>query len=262
MAERLSRSDETFLYGYEMHAQRYRFAARWCDGKQILDAGCGIGYGSALLARSGAAQVVGVDISPEALAEAQRHYRGDRVRFARADLHALGEAPDVPVEVDLIVNLENIEHLPRPEAFLSEAVRRLRPGGRFITSTPNGKLTVLDGQGRNENPFHVKEFTREEFVLLLSPHFSEVELHGQWETHDRKLRLLESRRAFEQICEAYYNPMARVGRLVKRLLGRKTAPPPVYGAEGAAYSWEHVIAPLDEPPYEWEPAVILAVCTR
>lgn len=262
MAERLSRSDETFLYGYEMHAQRYRFAARWCAGKEVLDAGCGIGYGSALLARSGAAAVVGVDIAPEALAEAERHYRADRLRFLRADLEALGDAAALPEQLDLIVNLENIEHLTHPERFLAEAARRLRPGGLFVTSTPNGELTVRDEQGRNVNPFHVREFTREEFVALLSPHFARVELHGQWETNDRKIRLLESRRAFDLACEAYYNPAARVGRIVKRLFGRPAAPPPEYRAEGAAYSWEHVIAPLDEPPCDWEPVVILAVCAR
>jgi 2-polyprenyl-3-methyl-5-hydroxy-6-metoxy-1,4-benzoquinol methylase len=53
------------------HWHRYHFAARWCEGKRVLDVACGEGYGSALLAR-GASRVTGVDISPEAVAHAQK----------------------------------------------------------------------------------------------------------------------------------------------------------------------------------------------
>jgi hypothetical protein len=44
----------------------------------------------------------------------------------------------------------------------------------FIVSTPNGKFS--SGAG---NPFHFKEFSFEEFNLLLRSHFHEVEIFGQ-----------------------------------------------------------------------------------
>jgi SAM-dependent methyltransferase len=260
MAERLSRNDETLLYGYEMHVQRYRFAAQWVRGKTVLDAGCGIGYGSSLLARAGAKSVLGVDLSQEALSQAEKHYRRDgAVRFVRADLEALDGA--VPGPVDAVVNLENLEHLRHPERFLGQLRQLLVPGGVFVTSTPNGLMTTYDAHGHIANEFHVKEFTREEFVELLKPHFSTVELFGQWETNDRKLRLAEERHLFEQACDAYFNPAARVGRLIRRAFGKRVAGPPEFRAGGATYSWDHVIEPLDGPwPFEWEPVVLLAVC--
>lgn len=260
--ERLSRRDESMTYGYEMHAQRYRFAARWCQGKLVLDAGCGVGHGSLILRRSGATEVVGVDISADAVAEATRHVNLDGVRFVQADLERIAGATGVPRGVDTIVNLENIEHLQHPEAFLDGVSTLLKPGGVLVTSSPNGLLTLRDEHGRNVNRFHVKEFTREEFVDLLAPRFREVALYGQWETGDRKVRIALDRVVFEQMCEAYYNPAARVGRILKRLVGARVAPPPSFPNEGATFSWDHVIAPIDEAPYEWQPVVILAVCTR
>ena len=55
------------------HWHRYHFAARWAAGKRVLDVACGEGYGSAFLARS-AAYVAGVDVSPQAIAHAERTY--------------------------------------------------------------------------------------------------------------------------------------------------------------------------------------------
>src|SRR5439155_24964635 len=55
------------------HLARYAFAARLCRGKQVLDAGCGAGYGSAELART-AAGVLGIDRSAEAVAFARAEY--------------------------------------------------------------------------------------------------------------------------------------------------------------------------------------------
>jgi ubiquinone/menaquinone biosynthesis C-methylase UbiE len=55
------------------HWHRYHFAARWCQGKRVLDVACGEGYGTALLARR-AAHVTGADISAEAIAHARSRY--------------------------------------------------------------------------------------------------------------------------------------------------------------------------------------------
>ena len=44
-----------------LHLKRYDFARAYCDGADVLDAGCGVGYGTAYLAEV-AASVVGVDV--------------------------------------------------------------------------------------------------------------------------------------------------------------------------------------------------------
>src|SRR6476620_9960902 len=63
------------------HMARYAFAARLSRRKQVLDAGCGAGYGAAELART-AAGVLGVDRSAEAIAFARAEYPAPNPRFA------------------------------------------------------------------------------------------------------------------------------------------------------------------------------------
>src|SRR6185295_7753022 len=62
------------------HMARYAFAARLCRRKQVLDAGCGAGYGSAELART-AASVLGIDVSAETVALARAEYPAANLRF-------------------------------------------------------------------------------------------------------------------------------------------------------------------------------------
>jgi SAM-dependent methyltransferase len=261
MAERLSLRDDTFLAGYANHIQRYQFALPMCLGKSALDAGCGIGYGSDYLARNGAARVVGVDLSDEALAEARTNFSAPNLQFLKADVQAMDSSPDLPKEFDVVVNLENLEHLPHPESFLRCAAARLsRPAGILITSTPNGQISDHDAGGKPCNPFHVREFTAEELVELLKPHFQRIQLFGQWQTFDGRLRVLREKQMHDQFCEAYFNPSARLGRVMKKMLGKPIAPPPQFTAPGESYSWDFTIAPLEDKPFRWPPTVLLAVC--
>ena len=65
------------------HWARYAFALEFAQGKRVLDAACGEGFGSALLART-AREVTGVDISAQAVAHAQARYGGTaNLRYLR-----------------------------------------------------------------------------------------------------------------------------------------------------------------------------------
>jgi 2-polyprenyl-3-methyl-5-hydroxy-6-metoxy-1,4-benzoquinol methylase len=138
----------------------------------VLDAGCGTGYGSDYLARNGAREVVAVDISDEALAEARSYYRRDNLTFLKADVERLKESVELEGPFDIIVNLENLEHLQEPRSFIQEARRLLAGDGMLIVSSPNGDLTERDERGQIKNVFHVREFNQEELISLLRPQFS------------------------------------------------------------------------------------------
>jgi SAM-dependent methyltransferase len=151
------------------HMARYAFAARLSRRKQVLDAGCGAGYGAAELART-AAGVLGVDRSAEAIAFARAEYRAQNLRFEEADCNAL---PVADGSIDLVTAFEVIEHLDDWRGFLREARRALSGSGQFIVSTPNKLYYSESRQSAGPNPFHVHEFEFEEFrseLLAVFPH--------------------------------------------------------------------------------------------
>lgn len=154
------------------HFARYAFAARLSRRKQVLDAGCGAGYGSAELARM-ASGVIGVDRSAEAIAFARNRYQAPHLRFEEGDCLAL---PVADGSIDLVVAFEVIEHLENWRGFLREAHRTLAPAGQFIVSTPNKRYYSESRGGAGPNPFHVHEFEFEEFKAELEKVFPHVSL--------------------------------------------------------------------------------------
>jgi len=175
--------DETEPGIVALHATRYEFALPLCAGKDVLDAGCGVGYGSAILADA-ARRVVGVDRSDDAIAYALRHYSRPNVEFAVDDLLELGQ-PDAAF--DVVCAFEAIEHVADPSAHLVHVRRVLRPGGVYIASTPRVERTTLTP----ENPYHSVEFSQDDFRHLLGRHFGRVELYGQRRVQTRRHRLLQ-----------------------------------------------------------------------
>ena len=150
-------------YWFRRHEVAYLFAAPLAAGQEVLEAGCGEGYGAQTLIAAGAA--------PRARARLRR--RGDRARRAdvpavpvvRANLVAL-PLPDRCV--DLVVSYQVVEHLWDPPAYVAECARALRPEGRLLLSTPNRPM-FSPGLGRGEtplNPFHSEEYDADELVGL------------------------------------------------------------------------------------------------
>ena len=147
------------------HLARYSFAESLVAGKRVLDAGCGIGYGAARLARP-ADRVVGLDNAREPLLATQLEYGDCDVRLAEGDCRGL---PFANASFDVVVAFEVIEHLENWRGFLAEARRVLTPGGRLLVSTPN---KVYYQQTRTTpNLYHVHEFDYDEFREELAKFF-------------------------------------------------------------------------------------------
>lgn len=212
--ERLIPDTPLWREHFEEHAQRYTFARSFVrTGARILDAGCGVGYGAAMLADGGAGAVVAVDRSLDALAVGRQKFARPGIEWVEDDCQTLAHAAERG-PFDLIVNFENLEHLPHPESFLREATRLLTPDGVLITSTPNrvgvSRLRGLRTDASTTNPFHSREYTTEEFRRLLTPYFARVEMHQQ--TLDPPDRL-----GYEAaIIAMWSNPFLRFGRWLQR----------------------------------------------
>jgi SAM-dependent methyltransferase len=163
--------DETEPGIVALHLKRYEFALPYCRDAVVLDAGCGVGYGTAYLARA-ARRVVGVDVFEDAIVYARTRYAEADVEFLVADVLDLPFGAD---SFDTACSFEILEHVADAERFVAELARVLRPGGMLVLSTPRAD----DPAVRPDNPFHEREFDADELRALLSSTFSSVELFGQ-----------------------------------------------------------------------------------
>jgi SAM-dependent methyltransferase len=157
------------------HLERYRTALRFVEpGDTVVDAGCGVGYGSAMLAE-GAKRVIGLDVSAEALEHARTRFPRPNLEFRRLDL----DEEEIP-ECDVLVALECIEHLERPEEFLSRALART--ARLAVISTPVTPTT-------HRNEFHLHDWEAAEVESMVQPWNplykrlqagSDKEVYGLW----------------------------------------------------------------------------------
>lgn len=115
---------------------------------EIVDLGCGVGHGSRRLARIRGVRVTGVDVSPECIEYAKRHYGGPGVIYRREELAAF--IPSMPA-FDYAVSRGVFEHIP---------------GGLGLAVSANWSRRLMFDVPYDEppgpNPHHVLTGIREE----------------------------------------------------------------------------------------------------
>ncbi|MFC4562982.1 class I SAM-dependent methyltransferase [Nocardiopsis mangrovi] len=108
-------------------------------GDRLVEVGCGIGVGAALvMAEFGPASVTGVDLSPAQLERARRANAealagsGGRLAYRQGSAFAL---PEPDGGADGLYSVEAAQHFGELSGFAREAHRVLRPGGRLAVAT-------------------------------------------------------------------------------------------------------------------------------
>jgi SAM-dependent methyltransferase len=167
-------------YWFRRHLAVYEWIAERVAGQRVADLACGEGYGSDVLARK-AAEVVGVDANPEAFEHARLRYGRPNLRFERTLVETFDE------RCDAVVFLQTIEHIADPAALL-ERFAALAPVS--YVSTPNRLTLAPAGAEKSDNPWHLREYTADEYRELLERRFAEVEILGVH--HAGKLRVHEA----------------------------------------------------------------------
>ena len=160
------------------HLYRYAFAKGFCYNADVLDAAMGCGYSSLLL---NCKSYTGVDIDPNMVAFANEVY----LPMTKKGRYLLGSVLELPVadhSIDTYVSYETIEHIQPHEVaqYFAEVKRVLRPGGRFICSTPiyrGDKFGLL-------TRYHPYEFRYQQFeATLQNQGFLMQETLYQWPPH-------------------------------------------------------------------------------
>jgi 2-polyprenyl-6-hydroxyphenyl methylase/3-demethylubiquinone-9 3-methyltransferase len=110
-------------------------AERPFDGLRLLDIGCGGGLLSEPMARLGA-EVVGADAAERNIPVARIHAEqsGLAIDYRHTTAEALAEAGE---RFDVVLNMEVVEHVADPQAYLNACAALLKPGGLMVCSTIN-----------------------------------------------------------------------------------------------------------------------------
>jgi SAM-dependent methyltransferase len=127
----------------------------------VLDVGCGTGHAHDLLAPR---RVVGLDLEPSSL-------EGRSGPSVVADMRAL---PFAAGSFNSVLCIHAVEHVPDPQALLSESVRVLAPGGSAVFVTPNRLTFALPD--KIIDPYHYREYDPRELKALCSSHFRQVDM--------------------------------------------------------------------------------------
>lgn len=147
---------------YFEHLIRYLFASQFVKDKIVLDAACGSGYGSKILALAGAKKVIGVDIRKDVVKYAKENYSHKNIEYKVCDLSLL----NLPEKsIDVVVSFETIEHVEDPEVLMKRLKGFLKKDGVAVWSTPDKKHTTHD------NEFHLHEMSLSEFRGVLKKMF-------------------------------------------------------------------------------------------
>ncbi|OBK47267.1 SAM-dependent methyltransferase [Mycobacterium gordonae] len=172
-------------YWFRRHEVVYERLAPRCVDRDVLEAGCGEGYGADLIAGV-ARRVVAVDYDQSAVAHVRNRY--PRVQVLHANLT---ELPLPDASVDVVVNFQVIEHLWDQGQFIRECARVLRPAGLLMVSTPN-RITFSPGRDTPINPFHTRELNADELTeLLVDGGFEEAAVLGLF--HGPRLLEMDAR---------------------------------------------------------------------
>lgn len=161
-AERVS-EDGSDNFVFQRSILVYHDVARRIHG-DVLEIGTGTGYGLEVIAPN-AKRFVSIDKKLPQLGENQ----AENTELMEA------KVPPIPFEdasFDCVVSFQCIEHIKDDRQFVKEVSRVLRPGGAFFVSTPNILMSLT------RNPWHVREYTAEQFRELLERDFSSVESLG------------------------------------------------------------------------------------
>ncbi|MEA3254866.1 MAG: class I SAM-dependent methyltransferase [Candidatus Altiarchaeota archaeon] len=185
---------------YVEHMSRYLFASKYVKDKSVLDSGCGCGYGSYTLAVNGACEVVGIDISKDAVEYSKNHYGRSNLEYLVMDCRHL-KFPDS--RFDVVVSFEFIEHIKEQDDYLTEICRVLKDNGVLIISTPNKKY------GNPSNEFHIKEFHLPEFRDFLKKYFREIDMFNQ----NYSLSYLNNKQNFEDIQQSQQQLQSEIQQL-------------------------------------------------
>lgn len=143
---------------------RYYWAGKYCQNKDVLEVACGTGQGLGYLSKIAKSLNAG-DYSEKILEIAREHY-GNRITLKQFDAQNM---PYKDNSMDVIILFEAIYYLPSAEKFIKECGGVLRDGGKVLIATANKDLYDFNPSPYSYKYYGVLElkelFTKQKFIV-------------------------------------------------------------------------------------------------
>jgi len=164
-AERVSHTDLSDNYVFQRSQLAYYHAQKLVNGT-VLEIGSGQGYGISIIAPK-SQRYIAIDKFPSPFVQPEN---APKIEFIQTNVPPLDQIETG--SIDFVVSFQVIEHIVKDQKLIAEVHRVLKPGGQYIVSTPNIKTSLT------RNPWHIREYTAEQFKTLLSQNFGHIEALG------------------------------------------------------------------------------------
>lgn len=203
-AERVSATDASDNYVFQRSMLAYYRAAKIVSGN-VLEIGTGSGYGVSIIAPHTESFITVDKTAPDAGIVSGKH-----VEFRRMAVPPLeGIRSD---SLDYVISFQVIEHIKDDFGMVNEIHRVLKPGGKLIISTPNRFMSLT------RNPWHIREYTVDEFRNLLGSYFSRTESLGVYGNDKVRQYYEKNRKSVQRILKYdVLNLSRRLPRWILRL---------------------------------------------
>ncbi|MFD0963102.1 class I SAM-dependent methyltransferase [Pseudofulvibacter geojedonensis] len=151
---------------YQRTFKAYEIVSTLINGN-VLEIGCGEGYAIELLKQK-ATSLTLVDKSKSSLQKIKKTHPNLTIYQSR--IPPLIQIKDNTF--DSVISFQVIEHIKDYNSYLKEIKRVLKPGGKAYLTTPNKIHTIA------RNPWHYKEFSKDELETITKKHFNQISILG------------------------------------------------------------------------------------
>jgi ubiquinone/menaquinone biosynthesis C-methylase UbiE len=159
----------------------YRLAANHYlrTGDSVLDVGFGLGYGLKIMSEK-ANRLSGIDIDRKAIAKMRRSSISPKIKtLDHYDGYSIPFSED---SFDLVTCIDVLEHVPDYMRLIRSMCKVSRR--HVVISTPNRRPEYMNRDGSPKNPWHIREWSFEEFDQILKELGERYEwnfLNGPWD---------------------------------------------------------------------------------
>ena len=164
-------------WGYFANVSIYKFASQYCQNVTVLDAGCGLGYGTKYLIENGIKKVVGIDKSEKAIEYDKKTYSNLNIKFLHHDLNQ--PLPFENSSFDFIFTSNAMEHVEQSDKLILEFCRILKQNGTILLGVP--PVTEPGHLKENiRNVYHISNYSILGWFTKLRRYFHEVKPYRHW----------------------------------------------------------------------------------